>query len=40
VHSRAVPFQPFFESGFPHGADQFISAGATSWAAIALAYTL
>jgi ankyrin repeat protein len=40
VHSRAVPFQPFFESGFPHGTDQFISAAATSWAAIALAYTL
>lgn len=40
VRSRAVPFQPYFESGFPHGTDQFISAAATSWAAIALAYTL
>jgi hypothetical protein len=40
VHSRAIPFQPYFESGFPHGTDQFISAAATSWAAIALAYTL
>ena len=40
VHSRAVPFQPYFESGFPHGTDQFISSAATSWAAIALAYTL
>jgi hypothetical protein len=40
VRSRAVAFQPYFESGFPHGRDQFISAAATSWAAIALAYTL
>lgn len=40
VRSRAFGFQPYFESGFPHGTDQFISASATSWAAIALAYTL
>jgi hypothetical protein len=40
VRSRAFGFQPYFESGFPHGGDQFISAAATSWAAIALAYTL
>ena len=39
VRSRAFGFQPYFESGFPHGKDQFISAAATSWAAIALAYT-
>ena len=38
VRSRAFGFQPYFESGFPHGKDQFISAAATSWAAIALAY--
>jgi hypothetical protein len=38
VRSRAFGFQPYFESGFPHGADQFISASATAWAAIALAY--
>lgn len=38
--SRAMGFQPYVESGFPHGKDQFISAAATSWAAIALAYTL
>ena len=37
VKSRAMTFQPYFESGFPHGRDQFISAAATSWAAIALA---
>jgi ankyrin repeat protein len=38
VRSRAFGFQPYFESGFPHGRDQFISAAATSWAAMALAY--
>jgi hypothetical protein len=40
VRSRAFGFQPYFDSGFPHGRDQFISAAATSWAAIALAYTI
>jgi ankyrin repeat protein len=40
VHSRAVGFQPYIDSGFPHGPDQFISAAATSWAVIALAHTL
>ncbi|HJQ27601.1 MAG TPA: ankyrin repeat domain-containing protein [Blastocatellia bacterium] len=36
VRSRAVPLQPFFEAGFPHGRDQWISAAATNWAALAL----
>ena len=40
VRSRAFGFQPYFESGFPHGPNQFISASATAWAAIALAYGL
>jgi len=40
VRSRAIPAQAYFESGFPHGTDQFISAAATSWAAIALAGAL
>ena len=40
VRSRAFAFQPYFDAGFPHGTNQFISAAATSWAAIALAYTL
>jgi hypothetical protein len=40
VRSRAFAQQPFFDSGFPHGRDQYISAAATAWAAIALAYTL
>jgi hypothetical protein len=37
VKSRAMPLQPFFESGFPHGHDQWISAAGTNWAAMALA---
>jgi ankyrin repeat protein len=37
VKSRALPIQPFFESGFPYGTDQWISAAATNWAATALA---
>jgi hypothetical protein len=40
VRSRAIAFQPYFETGFPHGTDQFISSAATAWAVIALAYTL
>jgi ankyrin repeat protein len=36
VRSRSIPFQPFFESGFPHGHDQWISVAATNWAAMAL----
>jgi squalene cyclase len=36
VKSRAIPFQPYFESGFPHGPDQWISAAATNWATLAL----
>jgi ankyrin repeat protein len=37
VKSRSVPLQPYFESGFPYGPDQWISAAATNWAAMALA---
>jgi ankyrin repeat protein len=37
VKSRAVPIQAYFESGFPHGADQWISAAGTAWAVRALA---
>jgi ankyrin repeat protein/squalene-hopene cyclase-like protein len=36
VRSRTFPFQPYRESGFPHGKDQFISAAGTSWAVLAL----
>ncbi len=38
VVSRAVKFQPYFQSGFPHDHDQWISNAGTAWAAIALAY--
>ena len=40
VVSRAVPLQEYFESGFPHGKDQFISAFATGWATEALLMSL
>jgi len=37
VKSRSHPFQPYFESDFPHGHDQWISAAATNWDVMALA---
>ena len=37
VRSRAPKVQPYFESGFPYGDDQWISAAGTGWAATALA---
>jgi hypothetical protein len=36
VITRSKPFQAYFESGFPHGNDQFISCAATGWATLAL----
>src|SRR5262249_42760575 len=36
VASRSFPLQPYKESGFPHGKDQWTSAAGTSWAAMAL----
>jgi squalene cyclase len=36
VKSRSKPFQAYFESGFPHEKDQFISMHASSWAVVAL----
>jgi Squalene-hopene cyclase C-terminal domain len=36
VRSRSFPVQPYYESGFPHGRNQFISTAATGWAATAL----
>ena len=38
--TRALAFQPYFESGFPHGYNQWVSAAATSWATMALALAL
>ena len=37
VKTRAIRIQPHYESGFPHGMDQFISAAGTNWASTALA---
>ena len=37
VRTRAHPFQPPMDSGFPHGRDGWISAAGTSWAVMALA---
>ena len=36
VKTRAMAFQPYFDTGFPHGYDQWISAAGTSWASMAL----
>jgi ankyrin repeat protein len=36
VATRAMPVQAYFESDFPHGRDQWISAAATNWATMAL----
>ncbi|MBK5294351.1 MAG: ankyrin repeat domain-containing protein [Acidobacteriia bacterium] len=37
VRSRAYPIQSkYFDTGFPHGRDQWISAAGTSWACIGL----
>ena len=36
VRTRAAGFQPYFDNGFPHGVDQWISAAGTSLATPAL----
>lgn len=40
VRSRSVPFQPYMETGFPHGKDQWISAAASNWAAMGLLHAV
>ncbi|MDA0590932.1 MAG: terpene cyclase/mutase family protein [Planctomycetota bacterium] len=40
VVTRAKGFQTYFESGYPHGKDQFISCAAGSWATLALTLML
>ena len=37
VETRAVPIQAYFESSFPYGVHQWVSAAATAWATAALA---
>jgi ankyrin repeat protein len=36
VRTRAAGFQPYFDNGFPHGVDQWISAASTGLATMAL----
>jgi ankyrin repeat protein len=40
VRSRSIKFQPYFDSGFPFGHDQWISAAATAWATQAIALSM
>ncbi len=40
VKTRSIWIQPYFESGFPHGQDQFISSAGTAWATLALSMTV
>lgn len=40
VKTRSRPVQKYFESGFPHEKDQFISCAATGWATAALALSI
>ena len=39
IKSRSKPFQLYFESGFPHMKDQWISCAGSSWATTALVLT-
>jgi squalene cyclase len=36
VRSRALAFQPYFDNGYPHGYDQWISVAGAGWATAAL----
>jgi len=40
VKTRAAGFQPYFQSGYPHDHDQWISEAGSAWAVIALADAL
>jgi N-acyl-D-amino-acid deacylase len=40
VRTHSFPVQRYFESGFPFGRNQWISAAGTSWASLAIAQTL
>ncbi len=40
VKTRAKPIQDYFETGFPHQKDQFISIAASGWATLALVLSL
>jgi ankyrin repeat protein len=38
VKTHSLAAQPYFDGGFPHGRDQWISASASNWAVMALSY--
>ena len=40
VKTRAYPVQLYFESGYPFGRNQWISAAGAAWASLAIANTL
>lgn len=40
VKSRSLGFQPYFESGYPHAHDQWISAAGAGWSTLALTWAL
>ena len=40
VKTRSYPTQPYYESGYPFGNNQWISVAAASWATLAIAETL
>jgi len=40
VKTRSYPTQPYFESGYPFGNNQWISVAGASWATLAIAETL
>jgi hypothetical protein len=40
VKTRSIWVQPYFDSGFPYGEDQWISAAGTGWATMALSLTV
>ncbi len=40
VKSRSKPFQLYFETGYPHGKDQYISTTTACWASLALMHAL
>ncbi len=40
VKSRSKPFQSYYESGYPHKKDQFVSMAAGSWATLAMLFAV
>ena len=40
VKTRSIWVQPYFDSGFPYGHDQWISAAGTAWATMALSMSV